>query len=309
MPPRPRDRWLRHPLEALGVALVLGAFRLLPPAAASDLGGALGRALGRRAGVTRRARRNLALALPELTGRERERAVRAMWDNLGRVAAEYPHLGRICAPAAGRVEVAGLEHLEPCRRGAPAVLAGGHLANWEVLAVTGDLLGLDLTGIVRAPNNPLVHRLLQRLRGAGGGLRAPKGTEGARAVLATLKRGGVVAMLVDQRMSDGAPVAFFGHEAMTATAAAELALRFACPLHPVRVERTGPARFRITVEAALEHPAGPRHAAAAALMAAMNRRLEAWIRERPGEWLWIHRRWPEAAYRGAAPAETEEAPS
>ena len=91
---------------------------------------------------------------------------------------------------------------------------------------------------------------------------------------------------------------FFGHAAMTTPGPAQLALRFGCPLVPVRVERLGPARFRLTCHGPLEPPAGgERQQDIADLTLAFNRLLESWIRERPQDWLWLHRRWPKAAYR------------
>ena len=99
-------------------------------------------------------------------------------------------------------------------------------------------------------------------------------------------------MLTDQKMNDGIPVPFFGRPAMTAPALAVLALRFDCVVLPARVERLGGAHFRLTVFPALPLPrSGDSHADAATLMARVNAILETWIRERPEQWFWVHRRW------------------
>jgi KDO2-lipid IV(A) lauroyltransferase len=104
-------------------------------------------------------------------------------------------------------------------------------------------------------------------------------------------------LLFDQKMNNGIPVPFFGIEAMTAMAPAQLALRFGCPLMAVRTERTGPGRFRITAQGPLTPPeTGDRQEDAARLTAELNRILEGWIRAKPEDWLWLHRRWPDAAY-------------
>jgi KDO2-lipid IV(A) lauroyltransferase len=101
-------------------------------------------------------------------------------------------------------------------------------------------------------------------------------------------------MLADQKMNDGIPVPFFGRPAMTASALAVLALRFDCDVLPARVERLGGAHFRLTVFPPLPLPrSGDHHADVAALMAQVNQTLEEWIRDRPGEWFWLHRRWPD----------------
>lgn len=295
---------VRHMLEAATLFLALGLFRALPPDAASNLGGWIGRTLGPRHGVSRRARGNLALAMPELSAREVERIVRDMWDNLGRVAAEYPHLDTIANAASGRVELVGVDQVRGlAEAGRAAVLAGAHLANWEVLPVAAAQNGIDMTSIVREPNNPLVRPVLDRLRGVAGGTRVPKGKAGAKEAIDVLRDGRVLGILFDQKLNEGVPVPFFGIEVMTATAPAQLALRFKCPLIPVRIERVGSARFRVTVYPPIPLPdTGDRQDRVLAATRALNERLEEWIRERPAEWLWVHRRWPDEARRVALEA-------
>ena len=292
------QRYLRYPLEAAGVYLTLFILRRLPIDWASNLLGWLGRLIGPRLGVTRRARRNLKLAFPEKNAAERVAIVAAMWDNLGRTAGEYAHMVRIADPASGRVEIAGEEYLADQMKGtAPAVLFTGHFANWEIMGLTSVHLGLQATTVVRRPNNPLVEGVLESLRGAIGGRRVYKGSGGARDAVTALKEGRVLAMLVDQKLNDGIAVPFFGQPAMTAPAAAQLALRFGCPLIPARTERLGPGRFRISAHPPLTLPdSGDRKADTAQAMAEVNRILENWIRERPGEWFWLHRRWPKGVY-------------
>jgi KDO2-lipid IV(A) lauroyltransferase len=101
-------------------------------------------------------------------------------------------------------------------------------------------------------------------------------------------------LLADQKMNDGISVPFFGRPAMTSSALAFLALRFYCDVFPLRVERLAGAHFRVTVFPPLLLPrSGDRHTDAAALMTRVNETLEAWVRNRPEQWLWLHRRWPD----------------
>ena len=100
-------------------------------------------------------------------------------------------------------------------------------------------------------------------------------------------------MLIDQKMNDGIEARLFGLPAMTAPAAATLAVRFGCPIIPGRVQRMGPARFRLIVDEPLLPPAGMETQEAVALLTqTINDLLERWISERPAEWLWLHRRFP-----------------
>jgi KDO2-lipid IV(A) lauroyltransferase len=283
-----------HRIEACGAALFFAAMRVLPMDAASALGGALARLIGPRLGISTRARRNLATALPELSSDEIERIVRSMWDNLGRVAAEYPHLPRIRVfPAGGRVETAGIEYLDRAiAAGRPVIVFGGHLGNWEIAALAAGQYGIDVAQIYRAANNPLVDRMIARCRGTASEF-IPKGAVASRRALAALRRGAHLTLLVDQKLNDGIPAPFFGRDAMTAPALALLALHFDCAVLPARVERVRGAHFRLTIEPPLPLPkSGQRAADVATLMAAVNQTLETWIRDRPEQWFWLHSRWP-----------------
>jgi KDO2-lipid IV(A) lauroyltransferase len=272
-----------------------GALGLLPLDWASAIGGALARTIGPRLGISKRARLNIRRALPELADHEIAKTIAQMWDNLGRVAAEYPHLRqiRVFEPG-GRVETHGFEHMDRAvAAGRRMIIFSGHIANWEIGMLAAVQYGVEVAQIYRAANNPLIDRMITRFRSIGGEL-IPKGTVAARRAIAVLRRGAHVTMLADQKMNDGIPVPFFGRPAMTASALAALALRFDCDVLPARVERLRGARFRLTVFPPLPLPrSGDHHADVASLMTRVNQTLEGWIRDRPQEWFWVHRRWPD----------------
>jgi KDO2-lipid IV(A) lauroyltransferase len=135
--------------------------------------------------------------------------------------------------------------------------------------------------------------MIARFRGDRGEF-IPKGAMAARRAIAVLRRGTHLGLLADQKVNDGIPVPFFGRSAMTAPALAVPALRFDCDVLPLRVERLDGARFRVTVFSPLPlPPSSDPHVDAAALMAGVNAILEAWIRDRPEQWLWLHQRWPD----------------
>ena len=275
--------------------MCFGAFGLLPLDWASAIGGALARTIGPRLGISKRAQLNIRRALPELADHEIAKTIAQMWDNLGRVAAEYPHLRqiRVFEPG-GRVETHGFEHMDRAvAAGRRMIIFSGHIANWEIGMLAAVQYGAEVAQIYRAANNPLIDRMITRFRSIGGEL-IPKGTVAARRAIAVLRRGAHVTMLADQKMNDGIPVPFFGRPAMTASALAALALRFDCDVLPARVERLGGARFRLTVFPPLPLPrTGDHHADVASLMTRVNQTLEGWIRDRPQEWFWVHQRWPD----------------
>jgi Kdo2-lipid IVA lauroyltransferase/acyltransferase len=289
---RRRRRYIDYPLQAAGLALLYGLFAALPVDWASAAGGWIGRTLGPRLGATKKARRNLERAMPELTPERRQEILLGMWDNLGRVITEYPHLDTIWRHRTEQVGTGIFRTIANEQR--PSLVFSGHLANWEIdlMAVTRN--GMPVTAVYRHLNNPLVGRLMERPRAATGAKLVPKGREGARAIMATLNARGSVCMLVDQKMNDGIPVPFFGRDAMTAPAIAQMALRFDCPIIPVRAERLGGVHLRMTAFPPLDLPrTGNREADIRATMVQINKLLEDWVRARPEQWLWLHRRWPD----------------
>lgn len=289
-------RYLIHPIEALVAVVLYAFFRILPLDAASAVGGWLGRTFGPRLPVSRRAVRNLGNAYPEMSRAEIARIVHAMWDNLGRLAAEFPHLDEIRVyEEGGRIQVSGIEHVDLLRDDdRPGIFFSGHIGNWEIVSLGATQRGLPLDRVYRAANNRLVEWLYRQGRAAVEGALIPKGPGGVRPLLKSVKAGKHLGMLVDQKMNDGIAVPFFGRDAMTAPALAELALKFDCPVVPARVRRLKGARFQLVVEPPLDFtPTGDHHADVAALMARVNAVIERWVRDTPEQWLWLHNRWPD----------------
>jgi KDO2-lipid IV(A) lauroyltransferase len=294
--PVPPGRTLQYWAEAAGAYAIFGLFRVLPLDVASALGGFLARLIGPRLGVSKRAVVNLRRAMPEIGESRGWEIIRGMWDNLGRVVAEYPHLDelKVYEPG-GRVETVNIELLDPLLAdGRKLIFVSAHFGNWEVASLAASQRGLRIAQVYRAANNPLIDRLIGRFRGITGSELIPKGAIAARRAIEALREGAHLALLVDQKMNDGIPVPFFGRPAMTAPAVAQLAMRFDCAIVPVRVDRLEGAHFRLTVFPPLDIArTGDRAADIATTMARVNAALEGWIRERPELWFWLHRRWPD----------------
>ena len=292
----------RWRIEAALLSAVIAGLRRLSPIAASNLGGAVGRAIGPLLPVSRVADRNLRLALPELDRAGRRRVIRGVWDNLGRTTTELVHLDHLhrCASGPGW-EVEGGEHAAMvAAHPGPVVLVTAHLGNWELLARAAGAYGIQLATVYRAGPNPYIEAIVTRLRVAGafGTMQMfPKGAAGARQAITHLRGGGRLVLLIDQKMNDGIPARLFGHTAMTAPAAATLGLRLGALVVPAFCRRIGPARMLAVCEAPLELPdSGDRTADVATLTQAINDRVEAWVRAQPQDWLWVHRRWPRETY-------------
>ena len=276
---------------------IYGLFAILPMDKASAFGSWIARQIGPRLRVNRLARRNIEQALPDESPEDVDAILTEMWDNLGRVCGEFPHIGRLDIYNDTRIEVVGAEHIDVMRDdGKPGIFFTPHVGNWELSAYTVMQRGFlsNIAVVYRAPNDPAAEWLLKIGRKHLQAELIPKGSAGARRILEILRTGGHVGVLPDQKMNDGISVPFFGRPAMTAPAAAQLALKFGCTILPGRVVRLDGARFRIIVDPPIPLPnSGDRRADVAALTTTLNQVMETYIREHPGQWLWVHRRWPD----------------
>jgi len=286
---------LRYRIEAALAYLLYGLFRILPVDTASAIGGWVARSLGPLSRAQKTALQNLSRALPEKTQRERQTILSAVWDNTGRVMAEYAVLSRLRQPShSPRIEIEGLSHLDLLRStDRPALFFSGHIGNWETIPLALSKLIEPPAIVYRSPNNPYVHGLIRQARGKSAASQIPKGSGGARKMIHVLRNNGHIALLIDQKMNTGLPIPFFGQDAMTGDAVARLALKVGCPIVPTRVERLCGCHFKVTFEEPWEiDPGDCNDMKVRNLLTRMNETLERWIRERPEQWLWLHNRWP-----------------
>jgi Kdo2-lipid IVA lauroyltransferase/acyltransferase len=272
--------------------------RTLGPARATALGAALTRTVGPFLPAHRVALANLRAAFPDMPNADRRRIAAEAWDNLGRTGAEYAHLDTLFDydPASAgplRTEVSGIEHFFALRDdGKPGLIFSAHLANWELPAICAARFGLDATAVFRPPNNPAAARLVQEVRRRTmGGLAAS--TPGAVfALREVVEQGGHLGQLIDQHFTRGVVVRFMGRPCLANPLLAKLARHYDCPVHGVRVVRLPEGRFRLELTPPLDLPrAADGTIDVAGAMQAMTAVVEQWVREHPGQWLWMHRRW------------------
>lgn len=285
---------IRHPVEAVAAHFVVFIFGILPVDKASAFGGWLVRTLGPLSDAQPTAHRNLAKAFPNNTREQNAEIIKKVWDNFGRVMGEYPHLAKIDIYNDPRFEIIGAEYIDQLRDdGKPGVIFAAHLASWEVGIMGLDQRGVRVTQMYRATNNPYVDKLVRRVQEGIGKEVLNKGSNDARRILEIMNQGEHLFILVDQKMNRGMPIPFFGRDAMTAPAAARMAMRYNCPFLPVRVERLGGFKFRITYYPPIKIlSTGDLNKDLHEALCQMNKMIEDWVRERPEQWLWIHKRWP-----------------
>jgi KDO2-lipid IV(A) lauroyltransferase len=194
---------------------------------------------------------------------------------------------------AGRIEVEGAETFVAIREGnRPSIMFTAHTANWELLAVCAARFDLDVSVLFRPLNNVLLGRWLDKVRGSMMGTLIESRSGALLALGGVLERGGNVGLLVDQRFHRGLSLPFFGHPAKTNPSLGKLARRYDCDVYASRAVRLPKGRIRLELKGPIELP---RDASGAvdveATMIKVNGIVEGWVRENPGQWLWMHRRW------------------
>jgi KDO2-lipid IV(A) lauroyltransferase len=287
---------VRHRIEAGALAALLAIGRRTPRGfllAAGAAAGSIARILDRR--HARIARENLRLAFGDALPREEAaRIAAACWRHFGRITFDSLAFPRLSASSAGTVALyEGLEHIRGAyERGKGVLLFSAHYGSWEIVALLQGFLGMPLSLVTRPLDNPELERMLAELRGGSGNGIIHK-RRAVREMIKTLHDGGGVAIVVDQdARGDGVFVPFFGLPASTTPTLALLALRTGAAVVPVVSTLEEDGTYRIVYEPQVPvEPTGDRDADVVRLTAACTARIEAWVRARPEQWLWMHRRW------------------
>lgn len=295
---------LRYGGEYALLRLVAGLIRLMPVDVASRVMGRAWRLIAPHTKRHAHALEHVALAFPDMAPEERERLVRAMWENLGRIAAETFQLDRLHAePGRYTFDVEELRSFI-AEHGGAAVVVSLHTGNWEIVAEPARYVGLETAGVYQALKNPYADAYVTRLRQRyfPGGLFA-KSHSTARRLIQHVRGGGAIAFLADLRDIRGVTVPFFGHPATANPFPVMVARTYQVPLIICRTIRKDGARFHFEARV-LDIPRdGERQADIVEGTARIHSVFEGWIREHPEQWMWIHRKWamPKAKRKKPAP--------
>ncbi|MCF3640109.1 lipid A biosynthesis lauroyl acyltransferase [Rhizobium sp. TRM95111] len=241
---------------------------------------------------------NLRNAFPEKTEAEIEAIALDSWGNMGRLAAEYVFLDQLFdfdpfSDTVGRIEVSGIPLFVDLRDNPrPFIVFTAHTGNFELLPVAGAAFGLDVTVLFRPPNNPYIAEKVYAFRRARMGHLVPSHAGSSFTLARKLDGGGPVGVLVDQKFKKGLKTSFFGRPVATNPLLAKLVRQFGCEVYPARCIRLPGNRFRLELEPAMDIPRrGDGAVDVDATAQKLNDKVEAWVREHPGQWLWYHDRW------------------
>ena len=291
----PLGKRMRRELRVRALLLLLPVLSRLPRRVALALGAACGRLAWFVAPRHRRAAlEHLAIAFPDRDRGWRTRIGRASFANLGRSALELVATQRFDLTRAVHFDPGSLETMTAAHaEGRGVVVISCHLDNWELLARRVSAEGLPVATVAREAQDPRLTALLEKSRGSTGIVSLWRNHPGAaRGFIRHLRKGGVVAALIDQDTEvAGHFVPFFGREAFTPRGPADFALRMGAAVVFARIRRVAPGVHRIRISRLVVPASGDREADSRALTAAASAAIEEEVRACPDQWVWMHARW------------------
>ena len=287
---------------------LLALLKLLPAENALRFLSWAARKIGPLMGRNRVALQNLKLALPASGSEQHEIIAGDMWENMARLAGEYVFLDELFdydpnKPDIGRIEVRGAELFQKLRDDQkPKIFFTAHMGNFELLPIAAATFGLDVTAMLRPPNNQYVAKRILSARTTRMGHLVPSKAGASIALARVLEAGGNIGVLVDQKFANGLETTFFGVPCLTSPLLAKLARQFDCDIYPAFCIRLPGGRFRLTLEEPLVITRNPNGKIdQLALMQSINDHVEGWVRQHPGQWTWFHKRWKMGKSRRANP--------
>ena len=271
--------------------------RLFPRGLARAIGAVIGAIAYRVLGRLRRVGlRNLEIAFPEITAKEREAILRSEYRNLGLLMAEFCKMPDYTAATASRfIRYEGLEnYLSARERGKGVLVLTGHLGAWELSSFFHSLMGMPMGMVIRRLDNPLVDAFVNRIRCLRGN-RVIHKDDFARGLIASMRAGDTVGILMDTNMTppQGVFVPFFGVPACTASGMARIAAKTGAAVVPgFLLWEESEKRYVLHFGEELEvvHT-GDAEQDALVNTATFTAAIEGYVRRYPEQWLWVHRRW------------------
>ena len=234
---------------------------------------------------------NILKALPNLRSNEIKNISKKMWNNYGRILAEYVFIKDFRSNKfKSNIEIKGQEILDIIKKeNEPVIFISGHFNNFELMAMEIEKSGIDLAVIYRPLNNKFLNLIMERIRKKYiCKNQIKKGISGTKQLLLSFKKKTSLALMIDQRVSEGIKSNFFSHEAFTTTIPAQFVKKFKCKVVPIYIERVKGTNFRLTIHNPLEYS---NNQSIESITQDLNHLLEGFVLKNPSQWIWSHNRW------------------
>ena len=283
---------LLHFFQFIIIIFLLTIFRIIGFKYSSILSGWLGRLVGPIFRSKSVINSNMNRALPELTIKEKKKLVKKMWTNYGKILSDYAFLKnfRLTQSFKKKITIINGELLEKIKKeNEPVIFISGHFNNFELMAMLIEKSGINLAAVYRPLNNPFLNPIMEKIRKKYlCKNQVKKGIAGTKELLKHFKRKDSIALMIDQRVSEGVKSNFFGEKASTTTIPAQFAKKFNAKIVPVYIERLDNDDFKIefyqpilfSKKDEIDH-----------ITLKLNSLLETMILKNPEQWIWTHNRW------------------
>ena len=234
---------------------------------------------------------NLLKAIPNLSLNDLKETIEKMWSNYGRILSDYVFIKDFRnSDLNNNIQIEGQEILEKIKKdNEPVIFISGHFNNFELMAMHLEKSGLPLVALYRPLNNQFLNYVMERIRKKYiCKNQVKKGISGTKHLLSFFKKGSSIALMIDQRVSEGIMSNFFKHQAFTTTIPAQFVKKFKCKIVPIYIQRTKDINFKLTVHKPLEYS---RDDSIQFITSELNIILEKMILKDPEQWIWSHNRW------------------
>ena len=282
---------LKYFFQFLLVIISFGLFKILGPNISSNIGGIIFEKVGPLFRSKKIIHSNIKKAIPDINSHNLDNITKLMWNNYGRVFAEYMFIKNFrTGKLASQIEIDGQEILNEIKKNNKQVIfVSGHLSNFELMAMHLDRTGIKLSAIYRPLNNIFLNPIMERIRKKYiCENQIKKGIGGMKKLIDLKKNHYSTALMIDQRVSEGILSNFFNQEALTTTIPAQLVKKFNIPVVPIYIERIKGIKFKITINKPINFS---KETSIKNITDELNNILEKMIITKPEYWIWSHNRW------------------
>ena len=282
---------IKYLLQFIFIIFLFLIFKLIGLKFSSFLGGKLFQLIGPLMRQKKIIHSNIKRAFPTIEENEIKKIKKKMWNNYGRVFAEYMFLKKFRNEYfRSHISVKGLEILKDIKKNnKPVIFISGHFSNFELMAMVIEKFGVKLAAIYRPLNNRFLNVLMERIReNYICKFQIKKGVSGLRKLVKLNKEGFSTALMIDQRVSEGIKSKFFNQKAFTTTIPAQLLKKYGYHVVPVFIERLQDVNFKITFFDPIKFS---KETSEKDITQKLNNVLEKLIMIQPNHWIWSHNRW------------------
>jgi len=282
---------IKYFIQFLLIIISFVIFKFLGVKFSSNLSGKIFEKIGPFFRSKRIIQSNIKRAFPNTNLEDIEKISKSMWNNYGRIFAEYIFIKDFrSGNLSSNIEIDGEEILEEINKSKKQVVfVSGHLSNFELMAMCIEKSGIKLSAIYRPLNNIFLNKIMERIRKKYiCKNQIKKGIGGLKQLINLKKKNYSTALMIDQRVSEGILSNFFNEKALTTTIPAQLIKKFNIAVVPIYIERIEGINFRIKVNNPINFP---QETSIQNITDELNQILEKMIYKNPNQWIWSHNRW------------------